>query len=166
MTPLDLMQRFYDSEFGPPGDFGSGVADALAVRKALKKSFHEAGAAEAFEAVLARAPDTEKRLRFSAVVAQLSDPRYPENKPANTEHVRLRVHGVAAASFIRLADSEPLTQVLNTLTQHVYDFCGVPHVEGIARSKLLDAEERLPAGAQSYAVQQAIFQLGRRFEPH
>ncbi len=157
----NLMQRFYDAEFGPPGDFGSAFADAIALRSAIKVSFRHADAVDAFKAVLAQAPDTETRLRFAAKVADLASPQDPRNRPDNDGDIGLPIFGHATGAFADLTLTEPPSQIFQTLTQYPDEFCTSKHILGITRACLFRAEEETGDPALLHTVRKALDSLDR-----
>ena len=92
-----LTKQLYDNELGPPGDFGSGIADALSVRRAYMARINE-NSLSAFEAVLAEAPTTEARLRFAALVSDMSEPK---------NAFKLALNGLAGAHFVNEMRAQP-----------------------------------------------------------
>lgn len=147
----DLTKRLFDSELGPPGDFGSGVADALAVRKAYAAGINHKSI-DAFDAVMAQAPTTEARLRFAALVSDLTA---PAPRPGAEQNVfRLALNGLAGARFAQEIKVDP-TAAFRTIITYPDYFCESGIVANAAERFTAFLAARLPEGEAKDAARKA-----------
>lgn len=152
MTSLEAMQRFYDTEFGPPGDFGSGFADALAVHKALKASFNQPDIADVFRFVLIKAADDESRIRFAAKVAELAQPK--------DGAAELPVYGSAVGAFSMLVTDRSPVAALQAIAKYPHEFASSPKVHALAHACVSRFTHHDPQSRPGQMAREALRQLG------
>lgn len=146
----EALQQLYDAEFGARADVMQSAETSLAARKAVRDSPADVSAVAAFDAIVDKEEDPGKRLRFAALVADITNPRVAGNESNSV--LRFCLFVAASSAFSRtLADEGPL-EIFETISQHPDSFCQSPFVASLSLQYLNAMSQRHPEPGQRQAA--------------